>query len=232
MTGSCTAWTAATVAALEPLADADRAVPMAAYMKHVAPFLGIAATPRRRAQREAWAGLPAPDEAELARTARELWSLPEREYQYAAGDLVARHARRLSSAFLADPVEELLTARPWWDTVDLLGSAAVTPLVARDPGLVATMWRWLQSGDRWLARAAVQHQRGLGERTDVDLLLAMCDRASGDRESFAAKAVGWALRDASRLAPDLVQRFLDEHPALPAVARREAVRGLARTSRP
>ncbi|MDP1878934.1 MAG: DNA alkylation repair protein [Actinomycetota bacterium] len=232
MTGSPTRWSAATIAALGPLADADKATPMAAYMKDVAPFLGITAAPRRRAQRAVWAGLPAPDEAQVARTALELWSLPEREFQYAASDLIARHAGRLSTPFLADPIEALLTAKPWWDTVDLLGSAAVTPLVARDPGLVDTMWRWLDSGDRWLVRAAVQHQRGLGGRTDVELLLAMCAHVSDDREFFVAKAVGWALRDASPLAPGLVQRFLDEHPALPTVARREAVRGLARTSRP
>jgi 3-methyladenine DNA glycosylase AlkD len=91
------------------------------------------------------------------------------------------------------------------------------------------MWSWWESGDRWLVRAAIQHQRGLRERTDLDRLFAMCDGYAADREFFIAKAIGWALRDASAWAPELVQAFVDAHPDLSAVARREAVRGLARS---
>ena len=92
-------------------------------------------------------------------------------------------------------MQDLLTTAPWWDTVDSLGSAAITPLVARHPADVDLMWAWLDSGDRWLIRAAIQHQRGLKEGTDLDRLFTMCDRFADDREFFIAKAIGWALRD-------------------------------------
>ena len=59
----------------------------------------------------------------------------------------------------------------------------------------------------------------------------MCDRYADDREFFIAKAIGWALRDVTRWAPESVQRFVDEHPDLSAVARREATKGLARARR-
>lgn len=225
-------WTRATVEALVPLASPSAADAMAAYMKQVAPFLGVAAPPRRRAQRQAWAALPAPSEAEVTLAVQGLWALPEREYHYAACDLIASATPRLSAAFVPDVVEGLLVDTPWWDTVDGLGTAAVTPLVARHPDLVPLMWSWLDSGDRWLIRAAVQHQRGLRDRTDVDRLLAMCDRVADDREFFIAKAVGWALRDVTSWHPDAVRSFVDEHPGLSAVARREALRGLARSARP
>jgi 3-methyladenine DNA glycosylase AlkD len=56
----------------------------------------------------------------------------------------------------------------------------------------------------------------------------MCDRYATDREFFIAKAIGWALRDVTRWDAPAVQRFVDSHPDLSAVARREARRGLER----
>lgn len=224
------AWVAAAHDALVPLADPERAVPMRAYMKDVAPFLGISTPQRRSALRAAWKPLRQPDASILAEVARRLWAMPEREFAYAACDLLARHHRLLPSSFLLDPVRDLITTAPWWDTVDSLETAAVVPIVERDPTLVDVMWEWLGSDDRWLVRTAVQHQRGLRDRTDFALLYAMCDRVATNREFFVAKAVGWALRDASAWDRDGVQRFVDDHPALPAVARREAVRGIERAA--
>jgi 3-methyladenine DNA glycosylase AlkD len=224
------AWVDATHEALAPLADPDRAVAMRAYMKDVAPFLGVNAPDRRSAVRAAWADLPSLTTWQLAEVTRELWAMPEREYQYAACDLLTRYRRELPPSFLHDLLRDLLTDRPWWDTVDALGTAAVIPVVTAHPVLVATMWEWLRSDDRWLVRTAIQHQRGLRGATDLDRLYAMCDEVSADREFFVAKAVGWALRDAAAWDRDGVQRFLDDHPALPAVARREAVRGMSRAA--
>jgi len=42
-------WVTAVRAVLEPIADADRAAAMQAYMKDVAPFLGVPAPARRAA---------------------------------------------------------------------------------------------------------------------------------------------------------------------------------------
>jgi 3-methyladenine DNA glycosylase AlkD len=221
-------WVDATIGALRPLADSERAAAMAAYMKDVSPFLGISSTDRRAAQRQAWRDCPALASHEVADVSLRLWALPEREFQYAACDLVHRQVRRLPAEFVVDPVQRLLTDRPWWDTVDSLGTVAISPLTAAYPQLLDTMWIWWESGDRWLVRAAIQHQRGRGERTDLDVLFTMCDRYADEREFFIAKAIGWALRDVTRWNAPAVQRFVDEHPGLSTVARREARRGLDR----
>ncbi len=103
------------------------------------------------------------------------------------------------------PTEHLIVTKPWWDTVDALGTAVVSPVVARNRSLVGQMWRWLESGDRWLVRAAIQHQRGRGQATDIALLLAMCEPYAAEREFFIAKAIGWALRDTARWYPEAVR---------------------------
>jgi len=196
-------------------------------MKHIAPFLGIRADERRRLIGAALSDVPEPTSDELGEAATALMALPEREYHYAAYDLIERFVDRADESFLERWVEPMLTTTPWWDTVDGLGNAAVRPLGRRfDIG--RTVDRWSESGDIWLIRAAIQHQRGWKQDTDVDRVLGLCDRHWSNGEFFVAKAVGWALRDLARLDADAVRRFLDMHPTPNRVATREAEKGLSR----
>jgi 3-methyladenine DNA glycosylase AlkD len=216
--------------ALTALADPDRAPQMAAYMKDVAPFLGVMAGPRRAALRAAWRDLAAPTSDELGRAATLLSLQQFREVHYASFDLLDRYLRHADDRFARRYLTTLLTTTPWWDNVDGLVSAAVSPLCRRG-GLDDLVDEWSRSGDRWLVRAALGHQRGWKGDTDVDRVLGLCHDHWPDREFFVAKAVGWALRDLAALDPDAVASFLDEHPERNTVATREALRGVDRARR-
>lgn len=216
-----------TRAALVPLRDPERAVPMAAYMKGVAPFLGVAAPARRAALRAAWRGVDVPTSDALGETALMLMAEREREFHYASYELIDRFRRVPDSYFLDAYVTELLTTKPWWDTVDGLVNAAVSPLSSR----YDAEWlinEWSESGDRWLIRAAIGHQRGWKGDTDVSRVLSLCNRHWADQEFFVAKAIGWALRDLARLSPSSVTAFLEAQSVPNRVAEREALRGLGR----
>jgi 3-methyladenine DNA glycosylase AlkD len=222
----------ATRAALEPLSDLRAAEGMRAYMKDIAPFLGIKTPQRRAALRDAWRPLGSPSgPADLARAAEKLVDLAEREFAYAAADLLTRHRRVMDEGFLADPVESLLLTKPWWDTVDALGTAAVSPLCRRFPSTRSVVLRWSDSGDRWLVRSAIQHQRGWREASDVAFVLSLCADHAHDREFFVQKAIGWALRDLAVVDSQAVSAFVDAHPELTRVAVRESEKGLARAGR-
>lgn len=226
--GSPTAWVDAIAESLEPMACPTNAIAVRAYMKDVAPFLGIKTPARRAAVNAVAATQPTPSVNQLREIVTLLWDEPMREFQYAACDLLARYHRHLPAGFVADPVASLVTSKPWWDTVDALGTAVVSPLTERYPELVELMWDWCRSDDRWLIRAAIQHQRGRRDRTDTALLFAMCQPHVEDREFFVAKAIGWALRDTCRWFPDEVAAFVTSNPQMSAVALREAKRGLER----
>ena len=216
---------ASTIEALPPHADASRAAGAFAYMKGVAPFLGVSAPERRKALRVAWAHLESPTSDELGEAALELMWLPEREYHYAAYDLIDRYRSQADELFLSRFATELLTTTPWWDSVDGLVSAMVSPLMREyhDDELIDT---WSGSKDRWLIRSAIGHQRGWKRETDVHRILQLCDEHWDDKEFFIAKAIGWAMRDISRLEPSAVRDFLEGHHARNRVAIREAERGL------
>ncbi|MDT6982627.1 DNA alkylation repair protein [Streptomyces lusitanus] len=195
------------VAAYAPAADPGQAAVMRAYMKDVAPFLGLKTPVRRALSRTVEAGLPRPTETDCAAVALRCWELPEREYHYFAVDHLRRHVRRCSSGFL--PVaRHLLTTVPWWDTVDLLAAHVVGPLVAADPALTAEMDRWSTDDDMWLVRTALLHQLRYKERTDTGRLFGYCLRQSGHPDFFVRKAIGWALREYAKTDPDAVRGFL------------------------
>lgn len=220
---------------------------MAAYLRDQFPFLGLGSRQRTTALATAWRDLRVPSAGELARAARDLWTLPQREYQYAACDLLGRFVRHSTgldaaahllapsatvttvtngTAGTAGVVEELITTKSWWDTVDALRKVAVAPLVAASPQLVAVLDGWIGSDDRWLVRSAIIHQLGYHGRTDADRLFAYCALRATDREFFIAKAIGWALRTYARVDPDAVLAFVGAHPELTPLARREALKHL------
>jgi len=213
--------------ALEPLGDRTRAIGARAYMKDIAPFIGVATPERRSLVKKIAKSMRAPSSEELGATARKLWKLEEREYQYCANDLVQIHWKIADKNFLAEHVEHLITTKSWWDTVDGLGSVAVSPMSDRY-GCGKLIESWNNSTNIWLNRAAIQHQRGRGYETDTKLILRYCDEHSDSKEFFIVKAIGWALRDITAVDSQSVRRFLHTHPIKNSVAEREAIRGLKR----
>lgn len=188
-------------------ADPDRAVSMRAYMKDVAPFLGLATPVRRALSRTVLEGTPRPGEADCTAIALRCWQLPEREYQYFAVDYLRRHVKRCTSGFL--PVARYLVSTvPWWDTVDALAAHVVGGLVAADPRLKSDMDAWIVDEDLWVARTALLHQLRHKERTDTERLFAYCLRQSGHPDFFIRKAIGWCLREYAKTDPDAVRGFL------------------------
>ncbi|MGE5596539.1 MAG: DNA alkylation repair protein, partial [Hyphomicrobiales bacterium] len=113
-------------AVFEGARDPARAGAMAAYMRDQFPFLGIPSPARRALQRAFVASFRKAEPAVVLAAAKALWELPEREYQYAACDLLGRHARRLGAEAIFE-LEKLVLAKAWWDTVDALAAHIVGP---------------------------------------------------------------------------------------------------------
>ncbi|MET9835180.1 DNA alkylation repair protein [Streptomyces sp. NPDC006385] len=194
-------------AAYSAAADPERAAAAQAYMKDVAPFLGIPTPERRALSRTVLLGTPRPDEADCTALALRCWRLPEREYHYFAVDYLRRHVGRCSSGLL--PVtRHLITTVSWWDTVDALAAHVVGGLVAADPKLTADMDDWIADDDLWVARTALLHQLRYKERTDTERLFAYCLRQSAHTDFFIRKAIGWCLREYAKTDPDAVRDFL------------------------
>lgn len=218
------------LAAYRGAADPVRAAAMAAYMKDRFAFFGIP-TPQRRAIDRTVRPRSLLTYDELAATARGAWAVPEREPQYFACDELRRHERVLPPSSI-ELLEGLIATKSWWDTVDALAHT-VGQLVLAEPALRSEMDRWLASEDLWLNRAAILHQLNWKQRTDADWLAAACLRHASDPRFFLRKAIGWALREHSKVDPAWVRRFVADHDGeLSALSKREALKRVEGRSPP
>lgn len=204
-------------------ADPARAAGQQAYMKSTMAFLGVPVPQARRVARTA--GRSVQDAAELRAAARTLWDDAEhREERYAAMALLAlRHAEGdLASVPL---IEHMVRTGQWWDITDELAHR-VAVLLDRHPAETAALVRaWSTDDDFWMRRVAIISQLGRRDRVDRDLLADAIAPNLGDREFFIRKAIGWALREYARVAPDWVRAYAGSHPLSP-LSRREALKHL------
>jgi 3-methyladenine DNA glycosylase AlkD len=206
-------------------ADPVDAKAMQRYMKDVAPFFGLK-TPQRRALLKAHVdsyGLP--PIAELPAICHSAFAQPEREWHYCAVDLLQRMAKKLGPDHLP-LVEELITTKSWWDTVDLLASNVAGVMLLRHPEQIAK-WhgKWSASTDLWLNRTAIIFQLKWKEHTLVSLLFSTIQDHAAHPDFFIRKAIGWALRSYAYTDPEVVCRFVAEV-ELSALTRREALKNL------
>lgn len=196
---------------------------MSRYMRDLFPFLGIPAPHRTALERAVFVGLPTPVAAEVIDSASALWGLDEREYQYAACALLARHAKLLSPGDLP-AVRRLIESKSWWDTVDTLASNVVGPMVAGHPELTAEMDLWIRDENIWVARTAILHQLRYKSSTDPGRLFRYCELRAAHPDFFIRKAIGWALREYSKTDGDAVRGFVASHEtALSPLSRKEAL---------
>jgi len=193
---------------LAALADPARAADMRAYLRNQFPFLGIP-TPARRAALKPLLKVDF-DHKRLLTAADQLWRLPEREYRYAAIDLLARHVGRLDLSAVA-PLLALAQREPWWETVD--GLAGIVGDVVHagrrsDPDAQVTMDAALGHDCLWVRRIAMIHQLGWRLETDTIRLFAYAETLAPEGDFFIRKAIGWALRDYARWQSQAVRDFV------------------------
>lgn len=199
--------------------DPADAAAMEAYMKGIAPFFGIKATPRRELLKEHIdVHGPAPLD-ELPAITQAAFAYPERELHQTAVDLLMKQARKLGPADLP-LVEELIRTKSWWDTVDALAIHVAGVILKRHPQEIAP-WneRWVTSDDLWLNRTAIIFQNRWKEDTDKVLLFANIDRHAARKEFFMRKAIGWALRELGATDPEAVRRFVQARELSPLSVR-------------
>ncbi|MRW91930.1 DNA alkylation repair protein [Duganella sp. FT80W] len=186
-------------ALLTSVIDNDRAPAMRAYMRDQFDFLGIGTPDRRAAAKPLLRTLKGQN---LLTYASALWQLPQREYQYIALDLLALHHRELSAADIP-ALMVLIQNKPWWDTVDAMA------------GIIGDVLRYqhdymdevLRDSNMWIRRIAILHQLGWRDKTDEARLFDYVLTCAHEKEFFIQKAIGWALRDYARHAPDAVRIF-------------------------
>ncbi|MCL3778302.1 MULTISPECIES: DNA alkylation repair protein [unclassified Actinomyces] len=217
-------------AALAQAGDPQRAEQQRRYLKSKMPMYGVGVPQTRRLAVEVARRHPSlwVDAATWETTLRVLWDGAERREERFAVLAVIRarlgggHAERARSLEL---YQHLVRSGAWWDLVDETSHAVGAVLLAH-PDQADRMRRWARDEDLWVRRSAIICQLQHKDRTDRRLLTDVIEANEGDPEFFIRKAIGWALRDHARTDPAWVRAFVDTHPGLSPLSRREALKHL------
>lgn len=215
--------------------EAD-ALPMKKYMRDLFPFKGVKGPARQEIVKhlQDTYRLTGLEKGKMANAdslivfMEQCWEQPWREFQYIAMALGEKHLRLLQPEHLP-ALEQLILHKSWWDTIDWLAPKAVGSILRRFPEYVES-WpdRWIEADNFWLQRSAILFQLKYKTRTDFERLAAYILKRASSREFFVQKAAGWALREYSKTEGLAVQEFIDQHPELPPLTRREGLKWLNR----
>jgi 3-methyladenine DNA glycosylase AlkD len=216
--------------ALAARADPTRAEGMRAYMKSEMPYLGVTSTPLREVYRAVTATFPRLSFADWQDTVLTLWHDARfREERYLALELVGDRAYAPFRTLDALPlIEQLIVSGAWWDLVDGLATRQIGDLLRQYPApMRQTLLAWSRGADPWLRRTSIICQVRFKHSTDQALLYACIEPNLAERGFFLRKAIGWALREYAKAAPDEVRRYVAENEQrLSGLSRREASKHL------
>jgi 3-methyladenine DNA glycosylase AlkD len=144
-----------------------------------------------------------------------------------ACEFLTKNKKALTTSFVSTHVKYFITHKSWWDSVDSL-RPAIGYVVSENRELDKVIFDWIESDNKWLVRSALIHQLVLKDKVDSVKLFKLCERRESDTEFFIAKAIGWALRDYSYMAPTAVKKFVKDHPNLTPLSKREALKAIVR----
>lgn len=213
-------------AQFEANANPADAAPMKKYMRDQFEFLGIKTPVRAALQKQFIQEHGLPPLNELDTITRELWALPQREFQYTATSLLGKLEKKLEPEFITT-VEHLIITKSWWDTVDTIAGNTVGAMFMRFPAVKRKyLKKWRNSNNFWLRRTTLLFQLGYKEETDFDLLCEIIKENLGSDEFFINKAIGWALRQYAWTNPAPVKKFVKATKELSSLSRKEALKNI------
>lgn len=207
---------------LEPLKEKFReaenpvkALQMQNYLKGQFSFYGIQKPVKTIIEKEFFKTYGLPSREKLFEVVFELWQLPEREYQHTAIMILQKFEKQLEEGDIIN-IEKLIVSKSWWDSVDGLSAWICGQYFKKFSHQIKPVTqKWINSGNIWLQRSSLLFQLKYKMSTDTELLSDYIVVLSGSKEFFIRKAIGWVLREYSKVNPEWVRHFISTHKLSP-----------------
>ena len=192
---------------LEAATVPEKIPDMEAYMKNKFSFLGVQKPILKKIEREFFKPfIKNPIDWAFV---EEFWQQPYREFQYIAMDYLDKKKKELRPEDFPK-LKQLAQTKSWWDSIDQL-DLIIGEITFHYPETKQVMLEWSKDQDFWLRRIAIDNQLMRKEKTDTDLLEKVILNNLGQSEFFINKAIGWSLRNYSKVNPDWVGAFIDRY---------------------
>ncbi len=192
----------------EQIEDKNKAESMEKYMRNQFLFYGVPSPKRREVYKEFI------KEEKMNKTIDwdfldKCYKDEHREFQY----LVLDYLIALNTYLTYEDIPKItnyIKAKQWWDTIDFLNKI-IGNIGLRDSRVNSLLLKWSEDEDIWVRRLAINHQLGRKEKTNIALLEEIITNNFGSDEFFINKAIGWSLRDYSKVNPEWVRVFINRY---------------------
>lgn len=197
---------------------------MEAYMKNHFPFFGIAMPQRRAILKSVSAEYSDEIKANARTLAFQLYEKPQREFHYCAIELLLQNCSKKLQKDDIHWIEQLLLTYSWWDTVDTISKYLLGRYLVQFPEQTnMVIEKFSNASNIWLNRSTLLFQLDYKKNTNFSILEAVCEHFKESNEFFIQKAIGWALREYSKINPIAVQNYVINNNLKP-LSKKEALR--------
>ena len=209
--------------------DPIRAEGQMRYMRDKFPYFGLKAPEWVAILKDIFARHGLYEGEELKAFVRACFEQEYREMHYAGLQMLEKRMRKLEKGDI-EFLKECALTNSWWDTVDWVRKFVGVhllrfPEMQRDVALT-----WIEDENIWLQRLAIIHQLTYKDKTNWPLMQEVILRRQDSSEFFVQKGMGWALRHYSRTDANAVIGFIEAHPELPALTKREGLKWLKKNN--
>jgi len=193
------------------------------YMRDQSEFFGVSSPQRKEILSAFLKENQLPEIKDLEEFALLCWKSPQREMQYCCMEIMYRLRKKFTPDHL--PLfEKLIQTKGWWDSVDFIAPSLAGYILLNNPNIVdEVISRWQKHENMWMRRSAILHQLKYKTQVNEKRLFAICSALAHEKEFFIRKAIGWALREYSKVNPEAVKHFVATT-VLSGLSQREALK--------
>lgn len=210
-------------------ADSEKSIAMAKYMKNHFVFFGIPSPLRKTILQNLLKNHKDEIHRDGKTIALQLYQKPQREFHYCAIELLIKHTKKNFQREDAIWIEEMLLTHSWWDSVDPISKYLLGGYLNQFPDQTDRIIdKFSNSPNMWLNRSCILFQLGYKKNTNFKQMKYLCDLFKNSNAFFIQKAIGWALREYAKTAPEEVKAYV-KNTTLKPLSQREALKNIEKT---
>jgi len=192
---------------MEKNKNAEQAKKMSAYMQNKFVFLGI---PKPKLKEIIKPYIKEGKKHELDwKFINTCWKKNYREAQYAAIEYLDSLKKLLTEDDLPN-LKKLIITKSWWETADSI-DAFVGNIILKNKQLEKEMLKWSKDENIWVRRVSIDFQLQHKDKTNQKLFEQILVNNFGTDEFFINKAIGWSLREYSKINKKWVKDFINKY---------------------
>ncbi|MBM6619392.1 DNA alkylation repair protein [Bacillus suaedaesalsae] len=197
---------------LKKYENKDEAEKMSQYMRGQFSYFGLRAPQMKDVTKNYIKEFGFPSSEDIPIVMKQMYSLDQRELQIIALAIMDHKLKKDPDISDIEILEYIITTKSWWDTVDHIAANQVGTYFRKFPEHVEEyVEKWLESDNIWLIRTSILYQLKYKQETNFQYLKEIILRSAGTKEFFINKAIGWALREYSKIDGEAVISFINEY---------------------